>query len=90
MDELKNKLQNLKESQAKLRKEMREKTVGYILAALGLVAGLAWNEAIKSLIEQFLPLSGSGLVIKFLYAVIITFVVVTLSMYLIKMNNANE
>ena len=39
MDELKNRLQLIRENQIRLQREMREKTVGYILAALGLVAG---------------------------------------------------
>ena len=32
--------------------EVKKKTLGYILAVLGLVSGLAWNEAIKAIIEQ--------------------------------------
>ena len=46
-------LKKIKEHQSILRKEIKEKTIGYILAAFGLVAGLAWNEAIKSFIDQF-------------------------------------
>ncbi|MEK9171243.1 MAG: DUF5654 family protein, partial [Patescibacteria group bacterium] len=40
-----------------LSKQVREKTTGYILAAFGLVAGLAWNDAIKSTIDRFFPLN---------------------------------
>ena len=75
------------ENQGNLRQEMREKTVGYILTAFGLVAGLAWNEAIKSLIDKFFPISGNSIWIKFLYAIIITFVIVVLSFYLIKITD---
>jgi len=74
------------ENQSNLQQEMREKTVGYILAAFGLVAGLAWNEAIKSFIDLFFPSSGNSILIKFIYAIIITFVVVIMSFYLVKLN----
>ena len=36
-----------------INKKVTEKMFGYILTAFGLVAGLAWNDAIKSLIEYF-------------------------------------
>ncbi|OGZ69815.1 MAG: hypothetical protein A3D35_00900 [Candidatus Staskawiczbacteria bacterium RIFCSPHIGHO2_02_FULL_34_9] len=65
-----------------MKKEVREKTIGYILAALGLVAGLAWNEAIKGSIDSIFPNSGNGLFVKFFYAVVVTLIVVIISMYL--------
>jgi len=55
---------------------------GYILAAFGLVAALAWNDAIKSLIEYFFPLNKNTVLIKFTYAILITFIVVIISVYL--------
>ena len=42
--------------------------------AFGLVAALAWNEAIKSLIDEFVP-KGKGVLSLFLYAVLVTLVV---------------
>lgn len=63
-----------------ISREGREKTLGYIVTAFGLVAGLAWNEAIKSFIEfVFPPNKGANLAIKFFYAVVITIVVVIAS-----------
>lgn len=79
------KIEVIKNDGLALQKEVREKTLGYILTAFGLVAGLAWNEAIKGLIEHFFPVSGGGLLIKFVYAVIITVVVVILAFYLGKL-----
>ncbi len=70
--------------------EVKEKTVGYILAALGLVAGLAWNEAIKALIERFFPVGTSTLLVRFSYAVLITIVVVVVSIYLTRLNKRKE
>ncbi len=57
-------------------------TVGYILTALGLVVGLAWNEAIVAFIDKVLPLGKDGLGAKFLYAVVITIIVVIASRYI--------
>lgn len=68
--------------------EIKEKSSGYMTAAFGLVAGLAWNDAIKSFIEFAFPFSTSGSILaKFIYAVIITIVVILLSQYIFK-NNA--
>jgi len=77
-------LSKIKEEQEKISKEVKERTVGYILAALGLVAGLAWNEAIKSLIDKFFPLSGGSVFIKFIYAILVTIFIVLVTVYLIK------
>ena len=74
----------MREEQAVLRKEIKEKTVGYLLAALGLVAGLAWNEAIKSLIDQFFPNSSGSVFIKFFYAAVVTIIIVIVTVYLLR------
>lgn len=66
----------------KIKNEVKKQTFGYLLAAFGLVAGLAWNEAIKALIESVFPKGQEGLLAKFGYAVLITLVLVILSIYL--------
>ncbi len=76
--------------QLNLRKEIRERTVGYIVAALGLVAGLAWNDAIKSSIEYFFPFHNGALWAKFIYAVIITLVVIFGSIGIMKWLGGEE
>lgn len=67
-----------------IRHEVRERTFGYILTALGLVAGLAWNEAITAFIAEVFPLSQNGLIAKVVYALIITCVVVMVNVYLVR------
>jgi len=62
-----------------IKEDIKDQTAGYVTAALGLVAGLAWNDAIKSLIEAVFPFAATGIFAKFLYAVIITLVVVFIS-----------
>ena len=66
----------------KLRTEIRERTLGYMLAAFGFVAGLAWNDAIQALIGHLFPLPENTLPAKFFYAVIISFVAVIISVYM--------
>ena len=70
------------QEQKYLRVEIRERTLGYMLGAFGLVAGLAWNDAIQSLIGYLFPLPENTLPAKFLYAIIISFVVVMISVYI--------
>ncbi len=65
-----------------MARAVRGKTIGYISAALGLVAGLAWNDAVKSLIESVFPPGGNTLTAKFLYAGIITAIIAIVISYL--------
>lgn len=44
-------------------------------AGFGLVAALAWNDAIKNLINRFIE-PGSGLKSEFIYAIVVTFLAV--------------
>lgn len=67
-----------------IRAQIREKTTGYILTALGLVAGLAWNDAISSFIKSFFPLDTNGVIAKFVYAGLVTVVIVIISNSLLR------
>lgn len=66
--------------------EARVKTFGYISAALGLVAGLAWNEAIAAAIDAAFPLAKDTVPVKFLYALLVTMVVILLIKVLNRMS----
>ena len=88
MENIKEKIRN---GSKEIKKEIQQRTSDYILAALGLVAALAWNDAIKSLIEYFFPLNKNTVLIKFIYAILITFIVVIISIYLTKLlSDKNE
>lgn len=65
-----------------IRHELQERTVGYIVGAFGIVAGLAWNEAVKALIEYAVPLEQNTLLLKFFYAIAVTVIVVLITAYL--------
>ena len=58
-----------------LRSEFLKTMTQLATAGFGLVAALAWNEAIKDLISRFIT-QGSGLISRFIYAIIITFLAV--------------
>jgi hypothetical protein len=82
MDNNKNNLNTLKQESEKLRGQIKSQAIGYIMAAFGLVAGLAWNEAIKSVIEYLFPITQNTLLAKFVYAVLMTVIVVIVTIYL--------
>jgi len=73
-------VQKLKEEGERLQREVRQRTIGYVTAGFGVVAGLAWNDAIGSLIAYIFPLSTSTILAKFVYAIIVTIVVVIVSL----------
>jgi hypothetical protein len=59
-----------------LTAEVLDKFAELITVALGLVAALAWNEAIQQLFTELLGEAGGALAAKFVYAVIVTLVVI--------------
>ena len=73
-----------------LKKELKSQSIGYLLAAFGLVAGLAWNDAIKSSIEYVFPIDKNGLLPKFIYAAAVTVVVVVVTYYVSKLLSSKE
>jgi hypothetical protein len=66
------------------RQAIRKRFFGYIAAGLGLVAGLAWNDAIKVMIDQLIPKTGSTVIAKLLYAIVVTILVGIILFYLEK------
>lgn len=77
-------------SGSELQKEVREKTTGYILAAFGFVAGLAWNDAIKALIEEVFPANQGNLTAKFVYAFGVTLILVLVTVYFTRVLKREE
>ena len=82
--------EKLKHQSIEVRREVKKQLLTYIVASLGLVAGLAWNEAIKALIEYFFPASQNTLLAKFLYALGVTLLIVIVSYYLASLIRAGE
>lgn len=71
---------NLEEARAVVRKKM----FSYIAAGFGFVIGLAWNDAIASLIKQLFPDGASTVFAKFIYAAILTSIIAVALFYLEK------
>ena len=53
-------------------KAVKKKRITYIGAGLGLVIGLAWNDAISGLISYFYPDNSNSIIAKLVYAVVVT------------------
>lgn len=90
MSPINSSLAKIRREGEELRKEVRERTAGYILAAFGLIAGLAWNDAIKAVIEYFFPVQQNSVQAKVLYAFFVTFVVVIISVYMMRLVRSKE
>ncbi|OGZ35117.1 MAG: hypothetical protein A3A94_00535 [Candidatus Portnoybacteria bacterium RIFCSPLOWO2_01_FULL_43_11] len=75
----------LKEELEKIKRETQEKIFTLILAGFGLVAALAWNDAIQSLFNFLFPKT-NGIIGKFAYAIIITIIVVLITLQLKKIS----
>ncbi len=83
--------EKIKENKKALTDEIGNKVNQYIGAGFGLVAGLAWNDAIKSLIDYIFPQeTGGSLWVKFVYAFLMTMVVVFVSIYFSKIFKREE
>jgi hypothetical protein len=77
-----------------LTSEVLDKFSELITTALGLVAALAWNTAIQNLFDTVFGGSGSKLAGQFVYATLITFVVIfaaiAVSRAAVRAKNAEE
>jgi len=58
-------------------KEVLEKIGALITAAFGLIAALAWNEAISQLVKKYIPAAGP-----WVYAIIVTILAVLMTIWI--------
>lgn len=73
-----------------LQKAIREKIVTFVTAAFGLVAGLAWNEAIQGLINKFFQADKNSLAAQFIYALAVTIIATLVIVYLERVSKIKE
>jgi hypothetical protein len=78
---MKPQLQKAREKVRETNREVMIQTATLMNSAFALVAALAWNEALKALIERYIP-AGSTLYSQVLYALVLTVIVVLVSMRL--------
>lgn len=69
---------------------IRSGAVASLTAAFGVVAGLAWNDAVRSLLDYLLPLDRSTVAAKFAYALVVTAIAVIAARSLLRMVDRNE
>ena len=74
------------------RKELLEEMATLSTAAFGLVAALAWNEAIKSFVDQYIQpyFPNTAIYYKFFYAIIITLLAVFITYELSQLRSRFE
>ena len=65
-----------------LKLEILEKVSTLATAGFGLVAALAWNDAIKAMFDSLFPAPGDNLAAKFSYALVITILIVIITIQL--------
>ena len=75
---------------SKFREELRSKILTFVGGAFGLVAGLAWNDAVKELILYLYPAATDTVMAKFVYAILITIIVVIIITYLERVFKSDE
>ncbi len=65
-------------SERSLKRELTSQMLQLMTSGFGVVAALAWNDAIQSFVKEYIEPSipGSGLISKFIYAALITSLIV--------------
>jgi len=77
----------------KVSKKIAVQTLTLLTSSFGLVAALAWNEAIKEYVNTYIKpyfAHGSGVISMFIYAVGITIITVLITMQLNKVSRKFE
>lgn len=73
----------------RLHQELISQMVALSTAGFGLVAALAWNEAIQAFVTEYIDKyisAGSGILSRFIYALIITIIAVLVTYQLSRLN----
>ena len=76
----------------KLKQELLKQMVTLSTAGFGLVAALAWNEAIQAFVKEYIDQYisvGSGIISRFIYAIIITAIAVLVTYQLTNLSGKN-
>ncbi len=82
--QLKQKIRLLEDEKNRVQRDLRNITAGYIIAAFGFVAGLAWRDLSMSLVEYLFPMGKDTILAKFIYAVLISIALAFASIYVLR------
>lgn len=73
---------------SQFRRELLKQLITLSSAGFGVVAALAWNEAIQSFVDEYITKYasvGSGILSKFIYALVITVIAVLVTYQLTRL-----
>jgi len=82
--QLKQKVRALEDEKNRVERDLRKITVGYIIAAFGFVAGLAWRDVSMALVEYLFPISKDTILAKFIYAILVSIALAFASIYVLR------
>lgn len=77
------------EPSAGVTSNLRKKLPAIIIGSMSLVVGLSWNEAIKSIIDQYIPekyRKNENALAKIIYATVLTIIVIIIVSFMIEAN----
>ena len=77
----------------KLHRELFKQMLTLSTSGFGLVAALAWNDAIQSFVKEYVDKyisTGSGVLSRFIYAILITFLAVFITWQLSKLTKITK
>jgi uncharacterized BrkB/YihY/UPF0761 family membrane protein len=84
-------MEGIQQEIRKTKEEFGKTITTLLLGGFGLVAALAWNDAIQTIFNEIFPKESSGHIIgKFFYAITITVIVVIISLQLKKISEKQE
>lgn len=72
------------EKEKEMRGELQSQVRGYIMTGIGLIVALSWNDAIKAFIDYIYPAEGKGITAKFIYAIVLTLIVIVISRIILR------
>jgi hypothetical protein len=84
------KIEVLREEQRKLRREVMDRTVTAVTAAMGLVIGLSWSDVVNAFVKTAFPLSQDTLGAKVIYAAILTVALVSATILLVRFTQKKD
>lgn len=69
--------------------ELITQMLSLVTSGFGVVAALAWNEAIQEFVKEYISkiVPGSGIITKFLYAIVITCLIVFITIQLSRISS---
>lgn len=88
--EIKGQLRKIKEEKREIEAAFKNQLGAMLMAAFAFIAGLSWREVINSVIDYLFPLDKDTLLAKFIYAIILTFFLSLIYVYVTRFMNKKD